>query len=594
MLLCTAGRAQLIKPARSSSIVAIDGRSYYVHEVKKGETVYSLSKLYGVQENDIVANNPQLVGGLQADQVIKIPVVLEDKIKPRKMSRLYEEHVVNQGETAYGISRRYGISVNTLMEDNPGLDPTQLAIGQKLNIRKKSMGEASEQELAQDWKDYTEAASSVSDGFIYHLVAPGETVFSLSRQFDVTQFEITKNNDLKEGLKAGQMVRIPDRNAASAIAASAAAQQEGVDSAIDGELRKSLRVKAFKRGSVINVAMLLPLRGDGKMNPNFLEFYQGALLALEDLKSRGVSVEMNLYNTDKSDAEIKQIIDSESFKNTDLIIGPVYEEGLEPVLAFASRREIPVVSPLAEIRMCSHPLLFQMSPDPARKYEKLHEILSAERNVVVISAGTNDAEFEREIKAQLPVNHKTFTYGGRSTPSSAIEHLISRERENVFVVLAENEYTIDEILARISSVQNNLIARSARTAGIMVIGTPRWARFTQADKNLFFKLGVHFIAPYHADRSDPAIASFDKRYVSDFGTLPNPYAPYAYRAYDAVKLFVGTAGEGTDHFEEAVNSGRIPLLQMSYRFGQSTPGQTRINTEWALVGYQPDYSITVQ
>ena len=135
LLMCVPGRAQLIK-TKSSSIVTIEGRSYYVHTVRKGETVYSLARLYGVSEQELLESNPQAVEGLQPDQVLKIRVTdVKPKMKPRKMARLFDTHTVNQGETAYAISKRYGISVNVLMEDNPGMDPAALSIGQRSRAR---------------------------------------------------------------------------------------------------------------------------------------------------------------------------------------------------------------------------------------------------------------------------------------------------------------------------------------------------------------------------------------------------------------------------------------------------------------------------
>lgn len=60
---------------KSTSIVTIGGESYYVHTVKPGDTFYSLCKVYDTDEDSIRASNPHVADGLQARQVIKIPVV---------------------------------------------------------------------------------------------------------------------------------------------------------------------------------------------------------------------------------------------------------------------------------------------------------------------------------------------------------------------------------------------------------------------------------------------------------------------------------------------------------------------------------------
>ena len=208
---------------------------------------------------------------------------------------------------------------------------------------------------------------------------------------------------------------------------------------------------------------------------------------------------------------------------------------------------------------------------------------------MVVSTADNDKEFENEIIPLLPGGYRTFAYN-RNTPVSALEGLIRDDRDNVFVVLSGNEYTVDQILARISSVQNNLVARSIKNARIRVVGSSRWGRFQNVDKNLFFKLGLSFVSSYHADRSNSVVNAFDKRYVKEFGTLPSLYA---YRGYDAAKLFVGAASLPGD-FSENINRSGQTLLQMPYRFGRNSQDGVQVNDQWALVRYLPDYTIEVR
>ncbi|MFR4026043.1 MAG: LysM peptidoglycan-binding domain-containing protein [Alistipes indistinctus] len=156
---------QAQQPAeRSSSRVTIAGETFYVHTVKPGETFYSLGKLYDTDEETIRARNPIVIDGLRPGQVLKIPIVNGNKktLSARKMNKLFDTHVVNQGETAYSISKRYGISLATLMEDNPGFDPAHLSIGQKVNVRIESQGEASGAEIEQELDTYKEALDNLS------------------------------------------------------------------------------------------------------------------------------------------------------------------------------------------------------------------------------------------------------------------------------------------------------------------------------------------------------------------------------------------------------------------------------------------------
>ena len=63
-----------LKQVRSSVIQTLDGKDYYIHTVKRGQTLYMISKAYGVEVNLIILENPSVKEGIKADQKIKIPV----------------------------------------------------------------------------------------------------------------------------------------------------------------------------------------------------------------------------------------------------------------------------------------------------------------------------------------------------------------------------------------------------------------------------------------------------------------------------------------------------------------------------------------
>ena len=140
----------------------------------------------------------------------------------------------------------------------------------------------------------------------------------------------------------------------------------------------------------------------------------------------------------------------------------------------------------------------------------------------------------------------------------ALENVLSGDKENVIVVLSSDETTTDAILAYISSIQNSLIARSVLNPSIRVVGSSRWARFRNIEKNLFFKLNLRYVTSYHADRGNQRVLNFDRRYIADFGSIPSLYA---YRGYDVTKLFVGTVKLHGSNFVRYLNEAELPLLQ---------------------------------
>jgi len=574
--------AQTPTVQRSESIVRIDGDTYFVHTVSAGETLYSLAKAYDIATAVIVHYNPLIAGGLKAGQVLKIPAVGVElpKMSQRKINRLFDEHTVAKGETTYSISRLYSVPVATLIEDNPSLDPTHLSIGQKVLVRKDRKGYSDEKRTMSDLQQYKDALNSVSTDYKYHVVDHGETLYSLSREYGISQDSLIVLNSLTDGLKAGVMIRLPLKKETITAPELPAEPQEQT-------LGDNVEINASPDTRRADIALLLPLRVAGAANRNYLDFYQGFLLGLSDLKAEGLSFSLDLYNTARSESEVENIVSSKALDDIDLIVGPVYDNELAAVLPYAKRNRIAVVSPLAATDGLHSPVLFGMAPLDDSKVAKMSELFSPEDNIVLVYGSSTDTELEREVKEALgQIRYTVFRYqGAGSVPAS----LFRSNGRNVYVVLAQNELEVDKILAALSSAHNNLVSRSQLlAASVNVVGSSRWNRFNNIDRNLFFKMGVCYLSSYMAKRGDGVIDRFDSRYVEAFQSLPSMYS---YRGYDAAIIF-GRAAVSHDGVVGYVESSAHTPLQTTYRFSQAQRGDTYTNTEWSIIRYNTDYTIT--
>ncbi|MDE7123094.1 MAG: LysM peptidoglycan-binding domain-containing protein, partial [Alistipes sp.] len=365
---------------KSGTVVYINGAKYYIHTVQPGETLYGLAKTYEVGEKVIVANNPASASGLKAGERLRIPFVsnVEQPASEKKLRKTFRTHEVAKGETLYAISRRYEIPIQTIVADNPSLDPIRLHPGDRILIRKQEEGSEDEAGSREQWEEYRQSLNSVADkGYAYHMVHPGETFYSLSRRFGLTEEELGRLNDglRAADLKAGAIIKVPAPETAVAAAAETETQcAEEQPQTTDDDFGPAADVefRSLRAGETLRAALLLPLDVAGQsVGTNYLEFYQGFLLGLQEAKSRyGCSVDLTLYNTARDSDRVAQIVSSPDFAGTQLIVGPVYEQALYPVVRYAERHAVPVVSPLAHIERMESPVLFQMASEPADKYAK--------------------------------------------------------------------------------------------------------------------------------------------------------------------------------------------------------------------------------
>jgi len=167
------------------------------HLVKKGETLYSISRRYGVAVDDLKKWNELTSNDLKPGMNLAIldsratPVV-NPAVKPEPDVMFHE---VVSGETLYGIARKYDLSVKDIIEANLIEDGDSLAVGQKLQLQKN------------DDPEFKERVSNPK----YHGVAKGDTMYSIARKYNLSLkelMEMNQKNDtnlsIGERLKVGQ------------------------------------------------------------------------------------------------------------------------------------------------------------------------------------------------------------------------------------------------------------------------------------------------------------------------------------------------------------------------------------------------------
>ena len=118
VILSLGGMQGMYAQQDTSKVYEWNGMKFHYYKVEKGKTLYSISKMYQVSQDEILSMNPELTDGLKAGISIRIPV---KKItsEPEIPAKSYQIHKVKQQETAFGIAKMYGISIADLEKMNP-------------------------------------------------------------------------------------------------------------------------------------------------------------------------------------------------------------------------------------------------------------------------------------------------------------------------------------------------------------------------------------------------------------------------------------------------------------------------------------------
>ena len=164
----------------------------FLYTVKKGDSLWSISKVYSTSVEEIKRINNLTSNNLYIGQVIRIPEMYtkeEDMVVPS-----YINYKVVNGDTLYGISKKYGVSIDTIVSDN-ALKNNILSVGQNLKIRVSS--------------NLVEECFGEDVSTNKYTVVKGDTLYSIAKKFNTTVDNIKRKNNLVDNtLIVGQILNI--------------------------------------------------------------------------------------------------------------------------------------------------------------------------------------------------------------------------------------------------------------------------------------------------------------------------------------------------------------------------------------------------
>jgi LysM repeat protein len=176
----------------SVGIETINGKTFIIHRVEEKETLFAISRRYGSSVDAIVQYNATAASGLEIGQLLKIPYTPK---QPHPVDGIV--HKVAPKETLFSISRAYGVSLDEIKKWN-NLTDNALSIGQDLVIKKKNTVLVSNNTSSTQQTPARSAAGS-------HTVAEKETLYSIARQYGITVDQLKSWNKLEASeLKIGQ------------------------------------------------------------------------------------------------------------------------------------------------------------------------------------------------------------------------------------------------------------------------------------------------------------------------------------------------------------------------------------------------------
>lgn len=535
-------------------IGAQENQSIFLHTVEKGQSLFSISKMYDVTTMDIIQLNPGCDEKIYAGQSLKIP-------RERQEWKGETFHTIQAGETLYKLTTLYNISAQTICNANPGLSAENFRTGQVVRIPLREVSATTvPQEPTQPVRMQGPVESRCRE---MHRVKRKETVFSVSRQYGISEQELLDANaELRQGMKKGQLLCIPYPKAIQNTTAQESTQAAAPS---NKELFHSSKI-APRRLTTVKAALLLPFREDKRM----IEYYEGFLMAADSLKRTGVSLDLYIHDCGKDLAALNAVLDKGEMKKMDIIFGPMHQEQIPVLSDFARKNDIRLVIPFSPRgeEVFNNPVVYQINTPQSYLYSEVYEHFTRQfpnAHVIFIEPATPDkekADFVNGLKQELKSKGISMQTVSESATKEMLKEATRSGKSNVFLPTTGKNVLLIKALPQLT-----LLVRENPELSIHLFGYPEWQTYTKDHLEAFFELDTHFYSSFYTNTLFPSAVQFTAAYHKWYGKeLASKFPNYAMLGFDTGFFFLrGLALYGSE-LEDNLAQMNLTPIQTGFNF----------------------------
>ncbi|WP_233270074.1 LysM peptidoglycan-binding domain-containing protein [Polaribacter sp. L3A8] len=508
----------------------------------------------------------------------------------------YVQYKVKEGETMRGIAQRLDMKTSDLLRLNPdvGRKPEVNSVIVIPNKKIKAsnsvtkgktvddeISDAAKKEAALKNKE-EEVLNELKKNFVVYEVKKGDTFYSLTRFYNVSQKEIIALNPiLSEGLKVGQVIKIKP--------------------IVEGDVSENdIYEDVIEDNISLKVALLLPFSAKeysgteskdifqkSKLANMVTDFYLGAEIAIDSLRKQGIEIDLNVFDTEKNGTKISTILAENNLNKNDVVIGPLYSEEVEIV---ANKVNVPVVFPFYSKNQSKFTAskLIKTSPEKKVFREELTAYIKdnfTKGNLILVGDGKSDSNTSNAIIKQSLQSHDSINAVHILKPSKGyiakdrFLKILKPNEENWIVLTSGNTILVADAI-------NSLISLPENTS-IRVFTFNKGKAFDKIANLKLAKINLTYVSDEYVNEASASTQQFNNQYAKKNNALPSFSATKGFDiTYDVlIRLASG------DDLKDTFKDGASFRVESKFDYSSKMFGVSE-NNGLFIVQYNKDLSLT--
>lgn len=467
-----------------------------------------------------------------------------------------------------------------------------------------------------------------------HVVKPGDTLYSLSKKYNVTVEAIQAANPSVEGtnIAAGMTLIIPSEITISnkdekkkektkffnfkkneqgkknvPIAENVVEQERNIP-AVEETVKKddTVPVKRTKMwGAPDNIVVILPFNldaqtsNDDKQQMRSVEFYEGLLLAVNEAQQAGQKILVQTY--DLGTKSMAEILATKSLLDADIIVAPMDMEDVKQVAEFGKMNDIEVISPFvfSQELSKSNKNLVQLNTSKSLLYDNLtSDIVKRfeDYDFVFISdtqhASKNDpyADYLKNALRSRDIQFHEFMYDNPESLASVDSVLNIIDHNILYIPEANSKEALRRMFPCLKCTTFETGEELIKKGQTAILGYPEWVLYLSDFIDYYFDMNVHMFSKFYINPLEESVKTFYKDFRYWFAKEPMPLTPkYALLGYDIGKYFLSAMRAHGTSYGDYLDIYSCETLQSMMSFVHD--GEGLINKGLYLVHFTPSTQI---